>query len=399
MAATNSKPSPILITKAKQLSEACMQCRDSGIIGFDTEFVMEDRYMPEVCLIQIAIADAVFIVDPLADLDVTEVWEIVADKDITTVVHAGYEDMALCAQHLGQPPAAVFDTQIAAGLCDLDYPLSLLRLVHSVLGVKLNKSKTLTDWRRRPLAEAQIHYGAEDVNHLLGVHAKLHAYLKKNKRLSWAEEEFSKFVDMNTYQKNDEQKFSKIKGGGSLRGHSLVVLHDLSAWRDAFAKRVNRPARTVLRDHLLVEIAKHQLSNPTEISELRGNNLSRRDVKDVAEIVAIALQKTPPKQQNRPHRELETPKEAAIVALTQAAIRSYCLEHGLAYGLVATQKTIRQLVQLRNGDATQESSKPELLDGWRGQTVGCVVGDLLAGHGHLSVKSIRDELTVKITQK
>ncbi len=355
--------------------------------------------MPEVCLIQIAIADAVFIVDPLADLDVTEIWDIVADKDITTIVHAGYEDMALCAQHLGQPPAAVFDTQIAAGLCDLDYPLSLLRLVHTSLGVKLNKSKTLTDWRRRPLAEAQIHYGAEDVNYLLSVHAKLQSYLKKNKRLSWAEEEFAKFSDMKTYQKNDEQKFSKIKGGGSLRGHSLMVLHDLCAWRDAFAERVNRPARTVLRDHLLVEIAKHQLSNPTEISELRGNNLSRRDVKELAAVVATALEKTPPKQPARLHRDIETPKEAAIVALTQAAIRSYCLENGLAYGLVATQKTIRQLVHLQNNATSETNQTPELLAGWRGQTVGKVVGDLLAGHGHLSVTMIRNELTVQIKQE
>jgi len=354
--------------------------------------------MPEVCLIQLAIADAVFIVDPLADLDITEVWELVADKDITTIVHAGYEDMALCAQHLSKPPAAVFDTQIAAGLCHLDYPLSLLRLVHTVLGVRLNKSKTLTDWRRRPLAEAQIHYGAEDVNYLLDVHAKLQAILKKNNRLLWAEEEFAKFSDMRTYHKDDEKKFSKIKGGGSLRGHALVVLQDLSVWRDNFAQRVNRPARTVLRDHLLVEIAKHQLSNPTEISDLRGNNLSRRDIKDVAEIVAAAMIKVPPKQQDRPHREIETPHETAIVALTQAAIRSYCLDHGLAYGLVATQKSIRQMVHLQNGQTSHATEKPELLAGWRGQTVGKMVDNLLSGRGHLCVESSSDELTVRITQ-
>ena len=78
----------------------------------------------------------------------------------------------------------MFDVQIAAGLTGHDFPISLQKLVNVTLGVRLRKSRTLTDWRRRPLSAEQVKYAAEDVGYLLAVRKLLHRQLSKRKRLS-----------------------------------------------------------------------------------------------------------------------------------------------------------------------------------------------------------------------
>ena len=43
---------------------------------------MEDRYETEVCLIQVASADSVFIVDPFLDLNLDPIWNLVCDDQV-----------------------------------------------------------------------------------------------------------------------------------------------------------------------------------------------------------------------------------------------------------------------------------------------------------------------------
>ena len=164
-----NRPEPTVIENQAQVDDLCARARSEGRFAFDTEFVMEDRFATEVCLIQIATSGYVAIIDPFLDVCLDAVWELVADDQVETVVHAGQEDLALCVQHTKKAPQRVYDVQIAAGLAGLEYPLSLQRLVQNVLHVRLHKSKTLADWRKRPLTEGLIVYGAEDVCYLLAI--------------------------------------------------------------------------------------------------------------------------------------------------------------------------------------------------------------------------------------
>ena len=50
-----------------------------------------------------------------------------------------------------EPPANVFDVQIAAGLIGMTYPIGYAGLVHDLLHQRMTKGETLTDWRQRPL--------------------------------------------------------------------------------------------------------------------------------------------------------------------------------------------------------------------------------------------------------
>ncbi len=391
------QPKATLVNRQEQLLGLCDRCRAEGRFALDTEFVMEDRYASEVCLIQIATEQSVAVIDPFLDLDLRPVWGMVDDGDIETVVHAGQEDLALAVQHTSRVPRRIFDVQIAAGLVGYEYPLSLQRLVQSTLHVRMHKSKTLTDWRKRPLTEAQIQYGAEDVQHLLAIHDMQLARLQELDRLAWAREEFCRFEEMSLYIRAEEDRLARVKGAGGLSRQQLAVVRELLTWRDDLAAKYNRPIRAVLKDHLLVEIARHGIRTVNEIRDLRGINLRGSDVRQLAQVVQRAMDLPPEDWPSPKPRDVETPREAVLAALATAVVRTYCMEHDLAYSLVATQRTIRELVRHRTAGKPAEEENVELLRGWRGRTVGRMLDEVLAGRRTVRVEAVEGGLAVHVT--
>jgi ribonuclease D len=387
----------VLVDRQEQIDQVSRRARKEGRFAFDTEFVMEDLYEPQVCLLQIATEDSVTLIDPFHDLDLAPIWALITDDKVEAVVHAGQEDLALCVQHSGKLPRRVFDVQIAAGLAGYDYPLSLQKLVQSTLHIRLHKAKTLTDWRRRPLDEAELRYAAEDVSYLLAVRRVLEAKLERRKRTSWAEEEFKVFEEETLYHRVEEEKLQRLKGTRSMQGQQLAVVRSLLTWRDGLAERLNRPARAVLKDHLLVEIARLGLTSFGDIRALRGLNMSDRNVRALGKVVKEAME-TPPEQWPEPRpREAEPPREDVLIALATAVIRSYCLDYGLSYGLVATKKMIRDLIRHRTIGLPSSADDVELLNGWRGETVGALLDDVFAGRQTIRVEPGDGELVVHVT--
>jgi len=389
-------PETVVIERQEQIDEFCVRARAEGRFAFDTEFVMEDRYEPEVCLVQLASEEAAALIDPFLKLDLQPVWELVCDRQVETVVHAGQEDLAMAVRRTGQVARGVFDVQIAAGLVGYDYPLSLQKLVQSTLQVRLRKSKTLTDWRQRPLNAAQLRYAADDVSYLLAVRRKLHDRLVGAGRLEWAEEEFRGFEDMSLYARVEEDKLRRVKGINVLKGRQLAVAGRLLLWRDGLAQVLNRPARVALKDHLLVEIARHELSSFSELRELRGLNMSDRNVQALGGIVKEALATPPEKWPAEKPFDAEAPREAVLVALATAVVRGYCLDYDLAYSLIATKKSLRDLIRHRTVGQPSDASAVELLCGWRGRTVGVMLDEVLAGRRTIHVEPSNGDWVVRV---
>ncbi len=123
--------------------------------AFDTEFHTERTYVPELALIQIAWADKVALVDPLA-VDPAPLAEVFGGPGVA-VAHASTQDLDVLMAACGAIPATVFDTQIVAGFLGLSTP-SLSRLVDVMLGVSLPKADRLSDWLERPMSDRQITY-------------------------------------------------------------------------------------------------------------------------------------------------------------------------------------------------------------------------------------------------
>ena len=381
-----SKPPDVLYVESQsQIDEFCDACRKEGRFAFDTEFVMEESFQPELCLIQLATTDRVVVIDPYKDLDAGPIWELVADPEVESIVHSGQEDLAMCVYHTGRAPRNVYDTQIAAGFAGLGYPLSLQKLVQSTTNVRLHKSKTLTDWRRRPLTEAQIRYGAEDVCYLPAIREKLERRLANSGRLDWMKTECLRFEEMSVYKRTEEDKLSRVKGSGALQGRQLAVLRDVLVWRETAAKRLNRPVRVVLKDHLLVEVAKHELATLDEVRDLRGINLSDKHVLDLCEVVRSATKSPSETWPVSQPRETETPAESVLLPLITSVLRGYCYSQNLAYGLLATKKSIQDFVRHMRGGHPKDRASVDLLRGWRGDAVSEILEGLMSGKTSVSV--------------
>jgi ribonuclease D len=334
--------------------------------GLDTEFVGEDSYHPHLCLLQVATADALYIIDPLAVGPLDAFWEVVVDPANLVIVHAGREEVRLCYLWSGQVPGNLFDLQIAAGLAGLAYPLGHGNLVSQVLGVQLAKGETLTEWRNRPLTRAQIRYACDDVRYLLPLWEKLTARLDELGRLGWAKEEFARLADHATPDEPGDplanDRWRKLRGLGSLDRRRLAVVRALYAWREEMAAHANRPSRTIVRDDLLVEIARRCPTRERELHVVRG--LPRRNLAAILEVVerarALPLGECP----TLAEREQDAPQASLTAHLLSAVFGDVCTRLRLAPTLVASNQDLRQLVRTRmQGAALPEDNL--LTQGWR----------------------------------
>ena len=120
------------ITSPAQLASFCEELARADRIGFDTEFVSEDTFRPELCLIQVATQDRLAVIDPYRVGELSEFWRTLADGRHTTIVHAAREEVNFALTDGGRPPANLFDTQLAAGFCSTEFPSSYGGVVEQV---------------------------------------------------------------------------------------------------------------------------------------------------------------------------------------------------------------------------------------------------------------------------
>jgi ribonuclease D len=90
--------------------------RGADAIAIDTEFMREKTYYARLCLIQVATDDIVAAIDPFAVKDLGPLFELMRDERCVKVFHAGSQDLEIFYRLMGEVPAPVFDTQVAATL-------------------------------------------------------------------------------------------------------------------------------------------------------------------------------------------------------------------------------------------------------------------------------------------
>ncbi|CAN5807733.1 HRDC domain-containing protein [soil metagenome] len=370
-----------LITTRAELDELITHLRSAGRFAFDTEFVSEETYEPVLCLAQVATRDRLSAIDPLArGLDLEPLWELVNDPDVEVVMHAAGEDLRICRIKTGRLPARVFDTQIAAGLAGFSYPLSLVNLVGQTVGVPLAGSETRTDWRRRPLSDAQVRYALDDVRHLLEVADFLTDRLKQWGRSAWIEAEFAGFIEQ-VRQRAEDDRWRRLPGLNNLNRRSLEVARRLSRWRQEEARDANRPLRQVMRDDLLVAIAKRQPRSRKDLEALRDFNrpalLGR--TREILDVIAEALAVPEDQLPRLPDRPDDGPGLQMTVSLLSATLARCCAEHRAAVGLVGTVSDLKDVIRWHLEGRPQNDRPPSLIEGWRGEVCGRSLLDVLSG--------------------
>ncbi len=372
---------PPLLTAPAELAGLVDHLRERGRFAFDTEFVSEDTYEPVLGLIQLATDDRLALVDPLAMRpdDLAPFWEALNDPAIEVVMHAGGEDLRIVHLRSGRLPDRVVDVQVSAGLVGFSYPLSLGNLVGQALGIHLAGGETRTDWRRRPLSPAQLRYAIDDVRHLLRLADQIEDRLADWGRTDWAEAESAGLL-AGVVARSDEDRWRRLPGLAGLNRRALEAARRLYLWRLDDARRANRPLRYLLRDDLLVAVAKRLPASRADLEALRDFQRSHVVGRTAELLSAVAAARS------TPDADLPAPFErhddgsglAMAVSLLGAALSYCCARYKVAPSLVGTASDLRDLVRWHVA-GRRAADPPALALGWRAATCGDLLLEILDG--------------------
>ncbi|MFM5923951.1 MAG: ribonuclease D [Novosphingobium sp.] len=365
-----------LITTSAALADLCARLSKADFVCVDTEFMRENTYWPELCLIQIADSHEAAAVDPLAkDIDLSPLLDLLVDnEDVLKVFHAGGQDVEIVYNLTGKTPHPIFDTQIAMMAVSQSEQIGYSNLVESWLGIAVDKGARFTDWSRRPLTERQIDYAIGDVTHLAQIFPKLLARLIKTGRGEWLDIEMEKLADPAGYRNDPDLAWQRIKAPG--RNHAMLGrLKGLAHWRELEAQDKNIPRGRIARDETLADIACHPPKKQEDLAKVRGLSSGWKDNEIGKRLMAAIEGSAPLTDDELPAR---TPhgaplgKEGALVAdLLKLLLKIRSREIDVAARLLARSEDLELL-------AAGLRDLP-LLKGWRFDVFGHDALDLVEG--------------------
>jgi ribonuclease D len=365
---------------------------EATTIGFDTEFVSEHTYRSQLCLVQIVADGQPAMIDAMTIEDMTPFWEVIARPGHETIVHAGRGEVEFCLHAVGRPPAGMVDVQIAAGLVGIEYPVGYGALISKLLGESPGKHETRTDWRRRPLSRRQIEYAIEDVLYLQPLRDKLYQRLESLGRLGWLHEEMQSWQE-DVRRTLFHERWRRVSGNSGLDARAMAILRELWQWREQEAERRDMPVRRVLRDDLMVEMARRKTAEIKRIGAVRGLERGdlRRRLPEIAAAIARALA-LPDEECPERHRRDQAPAFSVLGQFLFSALGSICRDAHLAPGLVGTPGDIREWMAYRGGEAkSADRPPPALARGWRAEVVGNLFDDLLSGKVAIRIRDSRSD--------
>ena len=385
------------ISDIDDLRQFCDELADAPIIAFDTEFVSEDRYLPQLCLIQVAAEDRLAIIDPLKMHSTAAFWDLLVQPGRTVLAHAAREETRFCYRFTGKPIAGLFDTQLAAGFSGMEYPISLGNLVNRLTGKALAKGESRTNWRHRPLSDDQVRYALQDVTDLEAMYRKQLKQLRALDRVAWLEEETevrqSKVIELET-----SERWHRVSGCAGLSPRQLEIVRHLWRWRDSRAATLDRPPRRVMRDDLMVELAKRGSSSVKKIRSIRGMDWRGYSAHydDIAAAIQAALEVPDDElpRRARRSRSVISPMLSQFLSTSMACISR---QNKLAPSIVGNADDVKEVLGYEL-DRREHDQVPALLTGWRGEIVGKTFRKLLAGEAAIRVANVLKEQPLEFVE-
>lgn len=362
-----------------QLAEFCGKINNAGYCAIDTEFVREKTYYAVLALIQIASEKHMACIDPLTIDNFDPFIALIQNRELIKVFHSPSQDLEILFQRFSCMPQPVFDTQLAAAVLGYDHQIGYADLVNQITGIKLEKKHTRANWSRRPLAEDEINYAMDDVRYLLPVYQTLKTELEDKKRYAWIEKDLLAMTSVSNYQIETADLWRRLKGVQKLRGVELQIARHLCQWREQMAQQINLPRRWVVKDDLIIEIARLKPSKVIDLDSIRDVNekFIEKHGNRILAIVAAA-QNTPTSKwpQHDVKQSLSTPQQALGDCL-MALCRIIAEDNQIAVATLATRKDIDSLITDRKNS--------RLSQGWRFSLAGEKLLNFLHGQSALSV--------------
>ena len=380
-----------LVTTTEALEELCARWSKSPFIAVDTEFMRENTYWPDLCLIQVADEHEAAAIDPKAEgIDLQPLLDLLTDNEnVLKVVHAGGQDVEIICNLTGKTPHPMFDTQIAAMALGQGEQVGYSNLVDSWLGIQLDKGARFTDWARRPLDARQIDYAIGDVTHLAVIFPKMLEKLRKTGRGVWLNDEMEKTADPANYITDPQTAWKRVKIA-SRKAEVLGRLKAMAAWREVEARGKNIPRGRIMKDETLADIALHPPRAQSDLSRVRGlsaswanNDIGSRLIDTLAAAKPLSASEMPTRDDRKPGLG----KEGALVAdLLKLLLKIRSREIDVAPRLLARSDELDLL-------AAGQRDGLAVLQSWRFEQFGRYALDLVEGRLAFAVVSGKLKIT------
>ncbi|RUO28912.1 ribonuclease D [Aliidiomarina sedimenti] len=360
------------IDATKELVAFCDQAKTAGWLALDTEFVRERTFYAQLGLLQLAVADDIVLVDPLAGFELEPFWQLLADENVTKVLHSGGEDLELLYQCAQRMPQNVFDSQIAASVLGYGDSLGYAAMVQQFCDVELDKSQSRTDWLARPLSDDQRYYAAADVFYLARIYPRLLTELQQADKLALVADECALQIVKRTRQLNPDLAWREIGNAWQTSPQQRAVLQALAAWRLNTARRKDKPVGFIVKDATLIEIARKEAQSMAQLAAI--DSMHPQAVRRWGdEIIAAVKTGLACPEENIP---AEMPRldfvdgYKGMFKKAKALIQRKAEELQVPASLIGSRKQINEVFHwlwFCNDALRQQLNPPDLLVGWRGE--------------------------------
>ena len=356
-----------VITDNTALLEICNLAQMKSAVALDTEFMRVSTYFPKLGLIQLYDGERVSLIDPLAITDFSPFVALLSNPKVLKILHSCSEDLLVFLQEFDQLPRPMIDTQIMARFLGLGTSAGLAKLAQQYLNVEIDKGATRTNWIKRPLSDIQLQYAAGDVWYLLPLY---HILEKELAKTPWEQAvrddcELALSKTHKLQERDSEKAYLDIPNAWKLNPLELSRLRILAQWRQNVGIERDLALSYIVKSDNLWKVAKN---NPRNTSEMLEMGLTENEVrvrgKKILQLLAQARRISSNDYPKPIERISEDPRYKKTIRLLQEKVNSLTPE-GLTSEIVASKRTLEELIKwVWKYDCSQDK-RPELLIGWR----------------------------------
>ncbi len=356
-----------VITDNTSLLEICNLAQQQSAVALDTEFMRVSTYFPKLGLIQLYDGERVSLIDPLAITDFSPFVALLSNPKVLKILHSCSEDLLVFLQEFDQLPRPMIDTQIMARFLGLGTSAGLAKLAQQYLNVEIDKGATRTNWIKRPLSDIQLQYAAGDVWYLLPLY---HILEKELAKTPWEQAvrddcELALSKTHKLQERDSEKAYLDIPNAWKLNPLELSRLRILAQWRQNVAIERDLALSYIVKSDNLWKVAKN---NPRNTSEMLEMGLTENEVrvrgKKILQLLAQARRISSNDYPKPIERISEDPRYKKTIRLLQEKVNSLTPE-GLTPEIVASKRTLEELIKWVWKYDCSQGKLPELLIGWR----------------------------------
>lgn len=356
-------PDAIWIERNEQQAELAAALAAQPWFGLDTEFMRERTFFPRLCLLQIAAGERIWCVDTLGGNNLHALVPAFTAPATRKIIHAARQDLEAIYLHSRCVVAPVFDTQIGAGCIGMKPQIGYAELAQLLLGVTVPKGQTRSDWSRRPLSAAQVHYAAEDVLHLGEIADRLTQRLVALGREAWAQQDCQALSDPSIYDADPARAWERVRGLAQLQPHPRQRARALAIWREREARGRDLPRSWILSDTAIFDAAH---INPATRQELQQalhppDDFPAALAEGLLETLREASEQDPsdmaPAKDTRP-----TPEQKSLLEKLTRRLDARAKELGISAEILAPRAELKAMAQGERNTSCQH--------GWRREVIG-----------------------------